>query len=70
MEIVTYGQARREGRLRYFTGKPCLRGHVAERYAGTGTCVECHAFRAARYLEENPDRRKETGRKYYKNNID
>jgi hypothetical protein len=25
----------------YFTGKPCKRGHVAERFVSTYTCVEC-----------------------------
>lgn len=29
----------------YFTGKPCKRGHVAERYTSTGNCVDCHALR-------------------------
>lgn len=26
---------------RYFTGKPCAHGHVAERYVASKTCVEC-----------------------------
>jgi uracil-DNA glycosylase len=26
---------------RYFTGKPCKHGHIAERRADNGTCVEC-----------------------------
>lgn len=25
----------------YFTGKPCLRGHVAKRYTSTAQCAEC-----------------------------
>lgn len=25
----------------YFTGKPCKRGHVAERWLASGDCVEC-----------------------------
>ena len=28
---------------KYFTGKPCKHGHVAERYTKGGKCVECHA---------------------------
>lgn len=27
--------------VRYFTGKPCIAGHVAERYTRNGGCVEC-----------------------------
>lgn len=26
---------------KFFTGKPCRNGHVAERYTSTGGCVEC-----------------------------
>jgi hypothetical protein len=26
---------------RYFTGKPCKRGHIAERLVSNSTCVEC-----------------------------
>ena len=37
------------GASRYRTGKPCLRGHLSDRYTGTGTCVECDvAAKAAR----------------------
>ena len=51
---------------RYFTGKPCKRGHVAERYSSTRTCVMCADERCrewqsknkARYLEvQNESRR-------------
>ena len=34
-------QARLLGRVRYFTGRPCIHGHVAERYVKSGNCVEC-----------------------------
>ena len=26
---------------RYYTGRPCKHGHVAERYTQNGMCVEC-----------------------------
>jgi hypothetical protein len=29
----------------YFTGKPCLRGHVAPRRAHNGVCIECERER-------------------------
>lgn len=35
------------GRLTYFTGLACPRGHVAERYTGSGTCVGCRIERQA-----------------------
>lgn len=41
-------EAKAQGAPRYFTGKPCKNGHVAERYV-FGGCVPCHqAFSWAR----------------------
>jgi len=43
-EIITRDAARARGLKRFFTGVPCKRGHVAERYVvGTGgaMCIEC-----------------------------
>ena len=34
-------EALQAGRKRYFTGLPCRRGHLAERYTSMGGCVEC-----------------------------
>jgi hypothetical protein len=39
--IVTRAEALAAGKKRYFTGKPCPRGHVAERYASKGNCAAC-----------------------------
>lgn len=33
--------ARQAGAQHYYTGKPCVRGHVAERHTGSGICVVC-----------------------------
>lgn len=40
---------------RFSTGKPCKRGHWAERYTSTGQCVDCVALFASNY-EHNPKR--------------
>jgi hypothetical protein len=46
----TSGKAARErGLPRYFTGKPCKLGHVAERFSSNGECVVCATLRAARW---------------------
>lgn len=29
------------GTVRYFTGRPCANGHVADRYTLNGACVVC-----------------------------
>jgi hypothetical protein len=34
-------QAKRLGSRTYFAGMLCVNGHVAERYTGSGLCVEC-----------------------------
>jgi 5-methylcytosine-specific restriction endonuclease McrA len=39
---------------RYFTGKPCSRGHVAERYVSSNGCVECAALLARKRYAESP----------------
>jgi 5-methylcytosine-specific restriction endonuclease McrA len=65
------------GLKRYFTGKPCKHGHVSERYASTGGCVECSrkhdsdgagAERARLWRQKNPDRRREYKREWSENN--
>ena len=33
--------ARKEGRVRFFTGRPCKKGHIAERFTASGRCLEC-----------------------------
>ena len=34
-------QAKAQGLKRYFTGKQCPRGHIADRYTSTGNCTAC-----------------------------
>jgi hypothetical protein len=48
-------QAKQEGKVRYFTGKPCANGHIVERNTHTGRCVECNRLRMRRYWDENTD---------------
>jgi hypothetical protein len=43
-EINSKAEARAQGLKRYFTGRPCRRSHLAERYLD-GHCVECERER-------------------------
>jgi hypothetical protein len=43
MDIITKKEAYARGLKRYFTGKPCMRGHISERSLG-GTCIECRPY--------------------------
>ena len=52
MKIVTRMEAAKAGLNRFYTGKPCRNGHMAERYVLNGTCVECANVSAHRYRNE------------------
>jgi hypothetical protein len=46
-EVISRSDAKARGLKKYFTGVPCPRGHVAERYVGSRQCVECLRVRNA-----------------------
>jgi hypothetical protein len=41
LEVVSRKDARSQGKLTYFTGKPCKHGHVSKNFVRCGGCVEC-----------------------------
>jgi 5-methylcytosine-specific restriction endonuclease McrA len=58
--IISRKEARAKGLKRYFTGKPCAKGHLGERFVNAANCVECdRAHKAA-----NRDKIKERDRAY------
>lgn len=68
METVSFTEAKQRGLSKYFTGKPCCRGHVAERYTANKTCVECSFSQATRWKKENLDHCLAKRREWYKSN--
>lgn len=40
-EVISRKEARALGLERYFTGKPCLHGHLSERKCESKTCLAC-----------------------------
>ena len=42
MEKVSRETAVQLGLKRYFTGVPCIHGHISERYVASNECVECN----------------------------
>lgn len=40
-QTISIEQARASGSVRYFTGKACARGHIAERYVADRSCLLC-----------------------------
>lgn len=68
----TRAEAKATGAKYYFTGEPCVRGHVAIRKA-KGSCVECMKEdwaidNAKRALRPKSEASKEAGRRYYEAN--
>jgi hypothetical protein len=45
MQIISRHDAHAAGQNKFYTGRPCKRGHLAQRYVGNGACVECLNFR-------------------------
>jgi hypothetical protein len=45
---TSWAEARQLGLKRYFTGEPCIYGHVAERKVVSRTCFECFRLAAAK----------------------
>lgn len=49
MKILSWGEAKRAGLKRYFTGEPCKNGHLSERYVAKSACIECQSERLIAY---------------------
>ena len=69
MNIISRKDARAAGLKRYFTGKPCCRGHVCERWVSDKTCMECrrrmaNSTRKAKWEAANPWRRRASSARY------
>lgn len=68
MQVTLRREALTKGLKHYFTGKPCKRGHVSERFAMSGVCVTCGLESFRRYYEENPEKARERTRLYAEQN--
>ncbi len=69
--IISRDAAIKLGLKRYFTGNPCLHGHVAERSTGRNNeCVECKRIRDKEYAARTSDRKAEYDKLYRKENED
>jgi hypothetical protein len=55
--IVTRQQAIAKGLKRYFTGRPCANGHVAERLVTNSQCPRCVSERHRKRYQGDPEYR-------------
>ena len=60
--IISRDEARALNLKSFFTGEPCKHGHVAERYVGSGGCVECVCGRKREWRAANPEKARERDR--------
>lgn len=67
--IVLKHEALALGLKKYFTGVPCKRGHISERYA-TGACIECMSIAQKALYQKNKTHRKKVAKVYYDTNKD
>lgn len=71
---ATKAEARNLGSVHYFTGKPCLRGHIVHRYTSTGLCEKCAKMHAAvamgKVRKNDPEKFKRWHRAAAKNFVD
>jgi hypothetical protein len=64
MEIISKKKAIEQGLDLYFTGKPCKRGHLSERYVKSRCCVQCQE----QYRLENKEKHLEYWKNRYESN--
>jgi 5-methylcytosine-specific restriction endonuclease McrA len=58
------------GATHYFTGKPCIRGHILPRHTSTKGCPACRVEFSKRWRLANPEKDREIHRKYKAANPD
>jgi hypothetical protein len=66
--------AMENGETHYFTGKPCVHGHLAKRSVSTRACMECDRLDKKLFRVENPEKSRESKRldymKHQQSNLD
>lgn len=40
-DIIARKAAHAQGLKKFYTGKPCIHGHLSERYTSCGNCIKC-----------------------------
>jgi hypothetical protein len=64
----TRKEALNGGYKRYFTGVACVQGHVADRRAKTGECLDCRAEKLILWRKQNPNKVKQHNTSQYTKN--
>ena len=70
LQLIKRRFAKRLGMKHYFTGKPCRKGHISERYVVNTDCVMCRKLKHKREYPNEKDRIIERQLKWYYKNKD
>ena len=65
---MTRAEAKLKGLKRYYTGKPCSKGHDAERLVSNCCCVTCSQEKYRAYVVSHPEQMKHRARDYNRKN--
>lgn len=57
MEVISKIDAKKLGFKRYFTGVPCVHGHVCDRYVSNDFCFECSKLYHEKWKRKNKEKR-------------
>jgi 5-methylcytosine-specific restriction endonuclease McrA len=66
--VISYREAKAKGLKRYFTGKACKHGHIAERFVINCACTACTLERTDKWAAENLEIKLEFARDWRKRN--
>ena len=68
MNPITRAVAKSQGLTQYFTGKPCLHGHLAPRQVSNYGCLECKKITDAKDYQRHKSQRDKRNLEWKKNN--
>ena len=57
-EIISRAQARKQGLPYYFSGIPCLNGHISKRVTSDCHCYPCKMEKKQKWAKENPEKKR------------
>ena len=66
--MISRQDALKQSLPRYFTGKPCKHGHIAQRYTHNKTCCNCANANANKAKSKNPHKYYEINKNWRQNN--
>jgi len=81
MKVITREQAKKENLITFYTGNPCIHGHLCVRYVKDGRCKDCLHEKSKRFADKlkptkviwyqaNKEKEKARALKYYYENKD